>query len=63
MATVSFQTIYGEKARKNREAIKNDVANTDTNDNTKPFLLNSCFAFDETSEVVKKEWPKYFKED
>ena len=63
MATVSFQTIYGEKARRKREAVKNDSINPDTNNNTKPFLLNTCYAFDETSEVVKQEWPKYFKED
>ena len=63
MATVSFQTVYGEKARRSREAVKNDGAKPDTNDNIKPFLLNTCYAFDAKSEVVKQEWPEYFKED
>ena len=61
MATVSFQTVYGEKTRRTREKVKSDSKNRDTNNNTKPFLLNTCYAFDEKSNVVKKEWPKYFK--
>ena len=63
MATVSFQTIYGEKARRERETIKNGGANPYSSDNTKPSLLNTCYAFDEKSEVAKKEWPRYLKEN
>ena len=63
MATVAFQTIYGEKSRQSREAIRNNKPNPFPEKNGKPALLNTCFAFDERSEVTEKQWPNYFKKD
>ncbi len=63
MATVAFQTIYGEKSRQTREAIKIKKTNPFPAPSGKPALLNTCFAFDERSEVTKQQWPNYFKKD
>ena len=63
MATVAFQTIYGEKSRQRREALRNNKPNPFPEKNGKPALLNTCFAFDERSEVTEKQWPYYFKKD
>ena len=63
MATVAFQTVYGEKSRQTREAIKIKKADPFPAPSGKPALLNTCFAFDERSEVTKQQWPNYFKKD
>ena len=61
MATVAYQTIYGEKSRLTREAKQKGIKNPFPNNPSKPTLLNTCYAFDETSEVTKKQWPKYWR--
>jgi len=61
MATVAYQTIYGEKSRLAREAKQKGIKNPFPNNPSKPPLLNTCYAFDETSEVTKEQWPKYWK--
>ena len=53
----------GEKSRQSREALKNNQPNPFPEKNGKPALLNTCFAFDERSEVTEKQWPNYFKKD
>ena len=63
MATVSFQTIYVERSRLSREAFRNNKPNPFPKKDRKPSLLNTCFAFDERSEVTQKLWPNYFKKD
>ena len=61
MATVSFQTVYGEKSKRTREAINNGKKDPYPSDISRPTLLNTCYAFDERSEVTKKQWPKHWK--
>ena len=61
MATVSFQTVYGEKSRRTREAINKGEKDPYPSDISMPSLLNTCYAFDEKSEVTKKQWPEYWK--
>ena len=46
-----------------REALRNNKTNPFPEKNGKPALLNTCFAFDERSEVTEKQWPNYFKKD
>ena len=52
-----------EKNLDRREAIRNNKPNPFPEKNGKPALLNTCFAFDERSEVTEKQWPNYFKKD
>ena len=61
MATVSFQTVYGEKSKRTREAINKGEKNPYPIGISRPSLLNTCYAFDERSEVTKKQWPEYWK--
>ena len=61
MATVSFQTVYGEKSKRTREAINNGKKDPYPGDISRPSLLNTCYAFDERSEVTKKQWPEHWR--
>ena len=61
MATVSFQTVYGEKSKRTREAISNGKKDPYPRDISRPSLLNTCYAFDERSEVTKKQWPEHWR--
>ena len=54
LATVAFQTIYGEKSIQTREALSKNKPNPFPGKNGIPALLNTCFAFDERSEVTEK---------
>ena len=63
LAIVAFQTIYGEKSRQTTEASSKNKPNPFQGNNGIPALLNTCFAFDERSEVTEKQWPNYFKKD
>ena len=63
MATVSFQTVYGEKSKRTREALENGKKDPYPTDISRPSLLNTCYAFDEKSEVTKKRWPDYWKKN
>ena len=60
MATVAFQTVNGEKTRLRRVAKNKGRSDPLPVDNSSPPLLNSCFAFDESSEVTKDLWPEYW---
>ena len=60
MATVAFQTIYGEKARMKREALLKGEVNPLPSKDGPPNLLNSCYAYDQSSEITKEFWPKYW---
>jgi len=57
MATTAYQTLYGENARKRREAGEEEPKRTG-----RPPLLNSCHAFGESSPVVKDTWPEFYKD-
>jgi hypothetical protein len=61
MATVSFQTVFGEKSKRTRDAINKGEKDPYPSDISRPSLLNTCYAFDEKSEVTKKQWPEYWK--
>ena len=60
MATVAFQTVYGEKNRLRRLAKKDGKPDPFPINSSLPPLLNSCFAFDESSDVTKNLWPEYW---
>ena len=60
MATVAFQTIFGEKSRLKREALQNGTANPFPEKDGPPALLNTCYAYDQKSEITKKIWPNYW---
>lgn len=63
LATVAYQTIYGEKSRMKREAeARGEAPAEERASGRPPRLLNSCHAFAETSPVVEKMWPEWFKE-
>ena len=62
MATVAFQTLYGERSRLKREAISKGLKDPFPEKAGVSPLLNSCFAFDEKSEVTKDLWPDYWVE-
>lgn len=63
IATTAYQTIFSAKA----ESIKSpkfdqSKINTEKKINTRqPRLLNTCHAFSESSTVVKRRWPDYYK--
>jgi hypothetical protein len=50
MATVAFQTTYPVRAKRESEA-----------PSAKPRLLNTCFAYADTRDVVKARWPELYK--
>ena len=53
IATVAFQTIFGEKSRLNREALLSGKINYSPKKNEPPNLLNSCYAYDQKSEITQ----------
>ncbi len=50
MATVAFQTTYPVRARQESAA-----------PGARPRLLNTCYAYADTREVVKKRWPDLYQ--
>ena len=60
MATVAFQTIFGEKSRMKREAKLKGEPNPFPSNVGPPSLLNSCYAYDQGSDITKDIWPKYW---
>ena len=63
IATTAYQTIFSEKAQifkkaKSSQSKTKMVAGEERN---KPRLLNTCHAFNESSSVVKKRWPNFYK--
>lgn len=56
VATVAFQTFYGARSK----AIREDRVAVPEN-NQSVFLLNSCHAYAENSEVVKLLYPAFYK--
>lgn len=61
MATTAYQTIFGERSRERREAEARGEPIPADNPDSKPRLLNSCHAFAETSPVVAKIWPRWYR--
>ncbi len=55
VATTAFQTIYPLKARKRASSV------SDTPE--RPLLLDSCHAYAPNSEVVRRLWPAYYRDD
>ena len=56
VATAAFQTIYPYKTKQ-----KNRNESQSGHNQEKPLLLGTCHAFNTTSEVVKRLWPKWHK--
>jgi hypothetical protein len=62
LATTAYQTIFGEKSRMRREAeARGDVTTPSNDPDRQPHLLNSCHAFAESSPVVEKMWPDWYR--
>ncbi len=57
MATVAYQTIWGQKARQRRVKPESDA---DSHGGRRPPLLDTCYAFASDSEVVQKNWPTFY---
>tara|TARA_R110002096_G_scaffold416576_2_gene619472 strand:- start:322817 stop:323374 length:558 start_codon:yes stop_codon:yes gene_type:complete len=56
LATVSIQTLMGNIQKKTSERSEQEK-------HVKPMVLNSCHAWAEDSEVVKKHLPEYYRGD
>lgn len=54
MATTAYQTMGAEWNRRQDKAGETQ---------TRPRLLNSCYAFVETGEVVLRQWPAWYRDD
>ena len=67
LATTAYQTIYGEKSRMRREAEDSGPKSAEPPEKAldqparKPRLLGSCHAFAESSPVVERLWPEWYK--
>ena len=60
LATVAYQTIFGEKSRMKREAEdRGEVQQETVGSGKPPRLLNTCHAFSDTGSVVEKIWPEW----
>ena len=53
MATVAYQTMWGQLAREKNQAAEAGSAR-------RPALLDTCYAFASDGEVVKKSWPAFY---
>ncbi|MCR9071915.1 MAG: DUF2889 domain-containing protein [Alphaproteobacteria bacterium] len=64
LATVAYQTIFGEKSRMKREAEDRGEVQQETGGSGKPpRLLNTCHAFSDTGSVVEKIWPEWHRSE
>ena len=63
IATTAYQTIFSKKAEniKSPKLSQNQIDVEEEVNTSQPKLLNTCHAFNETSTVVKKRWPNYYK--
>ncbi len=61
LATTAYQTIFGERAREPRHAAARGAGVPPAQAHPKPRLLNSCHAFAESSPVVARIWPRWFR--
>ena len=53
MATVAFQTLWGQLARDKKAVPESGSAH-------RPRFIDSCHAFASDGEVVKKHWPAFY---
>ena len=63
IATTAYQTIFSEKAQilKKAKSSESKTKMAAGEERNKPRLLNTCHAFNESSSVVKKRWPNFYK--
>ena len=63
IATTAYQTIFSEKAQtfKKYKSPQSKTKMVSEEERYKPRLLNTCHAFGESSSVVKKRWPNFYK--
>jgi hypothetical protein len=61
IATTAYQTIFSKKAENLKSPKLNQIDKEKKVNTSQPKLLNTCHAFSETSPVVKKRWPNYYK--
>lgn len=57
LATVAFQTIYGEKMRRNRE----QGAPPHENSGKRPAFIDTCHALASEGEIVREHWPAFYQ--
>jgi hypothetical protein len=62
LATTAFQTMGGERSRIRREAKARGETVVEREIGARPRLLNTCHAFAETSPVVKRNWPEFYRD-
>ena len=63
VATTAYQTIFSAKARQRREAKTEEISEEAEMKaaDTRPRLLNTCHAFNDTGPVVKRYWPDFYR--
>jgi hypothetical protein len=60
LATVAFQTIYGDQQRRRRETRSVPPA-ADAGPGRRPDFIGSCHALAADGEIVKKNWPDFYQ--
>lgn len=61
LATVAFQTIYGDQQRRRRET-RSVPPTGEGGSGMRPDFIGSCHALAADGEVVKKNWPQFYEE-
>jgi hypothetical protein len=59
MATVAFQTVYGEKMRRQRQ--QGAVAPGEAGDGKRPSFIDTCHALAADGEIVRASWPEFYE--
>ena len=60
LATVAFQTIYGDQQRRRRET-RSVPPTADAGDGKRPDFIGTCHALAADSDVVKQNWPQFYE--
>jgi hypothetical protein len=62
MGTVAFQTIFGWKLKKQREAGEGSTEGpADATPGKRPSFLDTCHALASDSEIVREHWPEFYR--
>jgi hypothetical protein len=60
LATVAFQTIYGDQQRRRRET-RSVPPTADASPGKRPDFIGTCHALAADSEIVKQNWPQFYE--
>jgi hypothetical protein len=60
LATVAFQTIYGDQQRRRRET-RSVPPTGDASAGKRPDFIDTCHALAADSDVVKRNWPDFYE--